>query len=80
MKVNGYKLHLLLLRKYFRNTLVSLVFEADHSGRAVQGLKSLHSLEHWDRGFESYSSHGCLSVFIHLTEWDIGTMSRNLEN
>jgi hypothetical protein len=37
---------------------------ADHSRRAVQGMNSLHSLERWDRGFESRSRHGCLFVFI----------------
>jgi hypothetical protein len=33
---------------------------ADHSGRAVYGINCLRSLEHWDRGFEAHSSHGCL--------------------
>jgi hypothetical protein len=33
-----------------------------HSGRAVKGMKCLHSLERWDRGFESHSKHGCLCV------------------
>jgi hypothetical protein len=33
---------------------------ADHSGRAVWGMNCLRSLERWDRGFESYSRHGCL--------------------
>jgi hypothetical protein len=27
---------------------------ADHSGRAVEGMKYLLSLEHWDRGFEPH--------------------------
>jgi hypothetical protein len=31
---------------------------ADHSGRAVYGMKCLRPLEHWDRGFESHSRHG----------------------
>jgi hypothetical protein len=33
-----------------------------HCGRAVSGLNCLRSLEHWDLGFESHSSHGCLCV------------------
>jgi hypothetical protein len=37
---------------------------ADHSGRAVYGMKCLRPLEHWDWGFESHSMHGCLFVFI----------------
>jgi hypothetical protein len=36
---------------------------ADHSGRAVQGMNCLRSLERWDRGFESHSRHGCLHLF-----------------
>jgi hypothetical protein len=43
---------------------VSVLTHADHSGRAVYGMKCLRSLEHWDRGFESHSRHGCLSAFI----------------
>jgi hypothetical protein len=34
--------------------------DPDHSGRAVEGMNCLHSLERWDRGFESHSRHGCL--------------------
>jgi hypothetical protein len=37
---------------------------ADHSGRAVWGMNCLRPLEHWDRGFESHSRHGCLCAFI----------------
>jgi hypothetical protein len=37
---------------------------ADHSGRTFWGMKCLRSLEHWDRGFESHSRHGCLFAFI----------------
>jgi hypothetical protein len=29
-----------------------------------RSLMRLHSLEHWDRGFESHSRHGCLFAFI----------------
>jgi hypothetical protein len=29
-------------------------------------MNSLRSLEHWDRGFESYSRHGCVFAFIVL--------------
>jgi hypothetical protein len=32
--------------------------EADHIDRAVEGMNRLHSLESWDRGFESHSRHG----------------------
>jgi hypothetical protein len=35
----------------------------DHSGRAVYGMNCLRPLEHWDRGFESHSRHGCLCAF-----------------
>jgi hypothetical protein len=42
-------------------TLVASII-ADHSGRAVEGMNCLRSLEIWDRGFESHSRHGC--VFI----------------
>jgi hypothetical protein len=43
---------------------------ADHSGRAVWGIKWLRSLERWDRGFESHSKHGCLCVGRGLaTDW-----------
>jgi hypothetical protein len=45
-----------------KNTLnyiiIPLSSSADHRGRA------LRSLEHWDRGFESHSRHGCLCAFI----------------
>jgi hypothetical protein len=37
---------------------------ADHGGRAVLGVNRLRSLDHWDRGFESSLSHGCLYAFI----------------
>jgi hypothetical protein len=37
---------------------------ADHSGRAVHGMRSLRPLEHWNLWFESHSRHGCLSVFV----------------
>jgi hypothetical protein len=33
------------------------------SGRS-QRKRGLRSLEHWDRGFESHSRHGCLCLFI----------------
>jgi hypothetical protein len=41
---------------------------ADHSGRAVQGMNSLRSLERWDRGFEShYKAWMSVCAFIlHL--------------
>jgi hypothetical protein len=38
----------------FRNISVTA---ADHSG-----MKRLAPLEHWDRGFESHSRHGCLRL------------------
>jgi hypothetical protein len=37
---------------------------AGHSGRKVYCTNSLCPLQHWDRGFESHSMHGCLSAFI----------------
>jgi hypothetical protein len=39
-------------------------YNANHSGRAVQGMKYLRLLEHWDHVFESHSRHGYLSAFI----------------
>jgi hypothetical protein len=48
--------------EYYLHTCIK--FQADHSSRAVWGMKCLRSLEHWDRGFESHSRHGCLSLFI----------------
>jgi hypothetical protein len=35
-----------------------------HSGRAVWGVNRFRHVEHWDRGFESHSRHGCLCPFI----------------
>jgi hypothetical protein len=43
--------------------IVTYVDAADHSGHVVEGMKCLPP-EHWDRGFESRSRHGCLFVFI----------------
>jgi hypothetical protein len=37
---------------------------ANHSGHAVQDMNRLRPLEHWGRGFESHSRHGCLYMFI----------------
>jgi hypothetical protein len=36
------------------------------SGRALQGTKCLHSLEDWDRGFETNSKNGslCFAYFV----------------
>jgi hypothetical protein len=44
-----------LYKLQFNINLPSTLTRNDHSGRA---------LEHWDRGFESHSRHGCLSAFI----------------
>jgi hypothetical protein len=33
---------------------------ADH----VKGTECLRPLEHWDRGLESHSGHGCTSSFL----------------
>jgi hypothetical protein len=38
--------------------------DADHSGCPVQVMKCLLPLNHWNRGFESRSGHGCLSAFL----------------
>jgi hypothetical protein len=40
--------------------------DANHSACAIWGTKCLRLLKHWpwDRGFESYSKNGYLSVFI----------------
>jgi hypothetical protein len=35
----------------------------DHRGCAGEGMKCLCSLEHWERGFQSHSRRGCLSVY-----------------
>jgi hypothetical protein len=45
---------------YFRWNVVT----AGHSSCAVLDKNCLRPLEHWDRGFESHSRHGCLSAFI----------------
>jgi hypothetical protein len=37
---------------------------ADHRGRAVEGMKSLLSLERCNRAFESHSRHECLCVHL----------------
>jgi hypothetical protein len=37
---------------------------APHSGRAVECMNCVRSLEHWDPGFEYHSGHGCLCAFI----------------
>jgi hypothetical protein len=34
--------------------------EADHSGRAAEGMNCFRSLQRWDRGFESRSRLGCV--------------------
>jgi hypothetical protein len=48
-------------KDFTKNNLILYVFPfVDHSGRAVQGMNTLRPLEPWDRGFESYSRHGCL--------------------
>jgi hypothetical protein len=44
--------------------MLIISFKADRSGRAVLGMNRLRPLEHWHRGFESHSGHGCLFVFI----------------
>jgi hypothetical protein len=52
------------VREVEQNIALSSSSIADHSGRAVQGMNSLLSLEHWDRGFESHSKHGYMCAFI----------------
>jgi hypothetical protein len=44
----------------FVNFLPPRCYTAYHNGRAVYGVNCLRLLERWDRGFESYSRHGCL--------------------
>jgi hypothetical protein len=44
--------------------VVTIIRYAEHSGGAVYGMNRLRLLEHWNRGFEFHSRHGCLSVFI----------------
>jgi hypothetical protein len=58
--------YLLMQTIYAFNIILHYLLTADHNGRAVWGMNSLRSLEHWDRGFESRSRHGCLCVFIVL--------------
>jgi hypothetical protein len=41
-----------------------IILTAGHSSRAVWSMNRLRSLEHWDRGFESHSRHGCMCTFI----------------
>jgi hypothetical protein len=40
------------------------IYLAYHSGRAVWGMNRLRLLERWDRGFESYSRHGCVCACL----------------
>jgi hypothetical protein len=47
----------------YENLMEVTIVCADHSGRAVYGMKCLRPLEHWHRGFESHSRHGCLRLF-----------------
>jgi hypothetical protein len=44
--------------------IVGIINVADHSGRAVYGTNRTRPLKNWDRGFESFSRHGCLCAFI----------------
>jgi hypothetical protein len=37
---------------------------ADHSGRAVEGMNCLRSLELWDRGFESIPLNAWMFVCV----------------
>jgi hypothetical protein len=48
--------------KFNLNPVIGL--GADHSGRAVQVMNCLRSLEHCHHGFDSHSRHGCLCMFI----------------
>jgi hypothetical protein len=43
------------IQYYFRKN-----YKAEHSGRAVWDINRIRSLEHWVRGFESHSGHGCM--------------------
>jgi hypothetical protein len=54
---------LLCTRKgHYSNHSKHMPYNADHSGRVVQGMNCLRSLELWDRGIESHSRHGCRRV------------------
>jgi hypothetical protein len=44
-----------------RETITEVARREYSRGRAVSGMKSLRSLERWDRGFES---HCVYSVFV----------------
>jgi hypothetical protein len=45
--------------------IIIIIMEvAGPNDRAVWGTYGLRPLEHWDRGFESRSRHGCVSVFF----------------
>jgi hypothetical protein len=46
----------------FEDFATVIILRADHSGRSVQDINYLRSLEHLNCGFESHSSYGCLSV------------------
>jgi hypothetical protein len=37
---------------------------ANRSDHAVEGMNRLHSIERWDRAFESHSRHGWLCAFV----------------
>jgi hypothetical protein len=38
------------------------IVKASHRGADQSGRSCLRPLEHWDRGFESHSRHGCLFI------------------
>jgi hypothetical protein len=51
--------------RYFKMNYTLLFWETDlHSGCTVYAMNRFRPLEGWDRGFESQSRHGSLSVFI----------------
>jgi hypothetical protein len=52
---------------YLYNGLFNWCYTTDRRSQWPRSLRhelSLPSLESWDRGFESHSSHGCLYTFI----------------
>jgi hypothetical protein len=46
---------------------------ADDSGRAVEDMKYLRSLKHWDHGFESNWRHGYQSAFLLFVLFYVGS-------
>jgi hypothetical protein len=46
------------------SNFILLTIRASITVAAVWGMNSFRPLEHWGRGFEFHSRHGCLCAFV----------------